>query len=51
VLSKVLDRFASKALSLPPAKRHPPRNIAQALQDADGGEREGKPLIDLTAFD
>jgi len=35
-------------LRLPSAKRHRPQNIADALRDADGARREGKPLLDLT---
>ena len=32
----------------PPAKRHRPQNVADALRDADGAPREGKPLLDLS---
>jgi hypothetical protein len=48
ILSRVLDRLASGALRLPPAKRHRPQNIADALRDADGTPREGKPLLDFS---
>ena len=48
ILSRVLDRLASGALRLPPAKRHRPQNIADALRDADGAPREGKPLLDFS---
>jgi hypothetical protein len=47
IFAKVLDRLASGALRLPPAKRHLPQNIADALRDADGTPREGKPRIVL----
>ena len=40
ILSRVLDRLASGALCLPPAKRHRPLNIADALRDADGAPRD-----------
>jgi hypothetical protein len=42
IFAKVLDRLASGALRLPPAKRHRPQNIADALHDTDGAPREGK---------
>jgi hypothetical protein len=48
IFAKVLDRLASGALRLPPAKRHRAQNIADALRDADGAPREGKPLLDLS---
>jgi len=35
IFAKVLDRLASGAQRLPPAKRHRPQNIADALRDAD----------------
>ncbi len=50
VFVKVLDRLASGALRLPPAKRHRAQNIADALRDADGAPREGKPLLDLSSW-
>src|SRR5262249_50994313 len=50
IFAKVLDRLASGALRLPPAKRHRPQNIADALRDADGAPREGKPLLDLSSW-
>jgi NADPH2:quinone reductase len=50
IFAKVLDRLASGALRLPPAKRHRPRNIADSLRDADGAPREGKPLLDLGSW-
>jgi NADPH:quinone reductase-like Zn-dependent oxidoreductase len=50
IFAKVLDRLASGALGLPPAKRHRPQNIADALRDADGAPREGKPLLDLSSW-
>jgi len=50
ILSRVLDRLASGALRLPPAKRHRPQNIADALRDADGAPREGKPLLDFSEW-
>jgi len=50
IFAKVLDRLASGALRLPPAKRHRPQNIADALRDADGAPREGKPLLDLGSW-
>jgi len=50
VFVKVLDRLASGALRLPPAKRYRPQNIADALRDADGSPREGKPLLDLGSW-
>jgi hypothetical protein len=31
-------------------KRHRPENIADALRDADGAKREGKPLLDLSSW-
>ena len=50
IFAKVLDRLASGALRLPRAKRHRPQNIADALRDADGAPREGKPLLDLSSW-
>src|SRR5258706_14961269 len=50
VFVKVLDRLASGALRLPPAKRHRAQNIADAPRDADGAPRQGKPLLDLGSF-
>jgi hypothetical protein len=50
IFAKVLDRLASGALGLPPAKRHRPQNIADALRDADEAPREGKPLLDLSSW-
>jgi len=50
IFAKVLDRLASGALRLPPTKRHRPQNIADALRDADGAPREGKPLLDLSSW-
>jgi NADPH2:quinone reductase len=50
ILATVLDRLASGALRLPMAKRHRPENIADALRDADGAPREGKPLLDLSGW-
>jgi NADPH2:quinone reductase len=50
IFAKVLDRLASGVLRLPPVKRHRPQNIADALRDADGTKREGKPLLDLTSW-
>ena len=47
---RFLDGLASGALRLPPAKRHRPQNIADALRDADGAPREGKPLLDLSSW-
>jgi hypothetical protein len=51
IFTRVLDRLASGALRLPPAKRHRPQNMTDALRDADGAPREGKPLLDLGMFD
>jgi hypothetical protein len=48
IVSRVLDRLASGALRLPPAKRHRPQNIADALRDADGAPRKGKSLLDFS---
>jgi hypothetical protein len=42
---RVLDRLASAALRPSPAIRHRPQNIADALRDADGAPRDGKPLL------
>ena len=50
IFARVLDRLASGALRLPPAKRHRPEKIADALRDADGGPRQGKPLLDLSSW-
>jgi len=50
IFAKVLDRLTSGALRLPPAKRHLPQNITDALRDADGAPREGKPLLDLSGW-
>jgi NADPH:quinone reductase-like Zn-dependent oxidoreductase len=50
ILSRVLVRLASGALRLPPAKRHRPENIADALRGADGAPREGKPLLDFSEW-
>ena len=50
IFAKVLDRLASGALRLLPAKRHRPQNIADALRAADGAPREGKPLLDLSSW-
>jgi len=50
IFARVLDRLASGVLRLPPAKRHRPQNIADALRDADGAPREGKPLLDLSSW-
>src|SRR5437879_3074205 len=50
ILSRLLDRLASGALRLPPVKRHPPQNIADAVREADGAPREGKPLLDLSSW-
>src|SRR3989454_6406743 len=50
IFATVLDRLASGALRLPPAKRHRPQNIADALRDADGAPREGKPFLDLSSW-
>jgi NADPH2:quinone reductase len=50
VLVKVLERLASGALRLPQAKRHRPQNVADALRDADGAPREGKPLLDIESW-
>jgi len=48
ILSRVLDRLASGTLRLSPAKRHRPQNIGDALREADGAPREGKPLLDFS---
>jgi hypothetical protein len=50
IFAKILARLASGALRLPPARRHRPQNIADALRDADGAPREGKPLLDLSSW-
>src|SRR6266446_5845998 len=50
IFAKVLDRLASGALRLPPAKRYRPQKIADALRDADGTPREGKLLLDLSSW-
>jgi NADPH2:quinone reductase len=50
VLSTILDRLACRELRLPPAKQHLPEKIADALLDADGTGRGGKPLLSLQAF-
>src|SRR5260370_12109942 len=50
ISAEVLDRLASGALRLPPAKRYRPQNIADALRDADGAPPEGKPLLDLGSW-
>ena len=50
IFATVLDHLASGALRLPPAKRHRPQNITDALRDADGAQREGKPLLDLSSW-
>ena len=47
IFAKVIDRLASGSLRLPPAKRYRPQHIADALRDADGAPRQGKPLLDL----
>src|SRR2546425_11910692 len=46
IFAKGLDRLASGALRLPPAKRHRPQNLSGALRGPDGGPREGKALPD-----
>jgi len=50
IFAEVLDRLASGALRLPPAKRYRPEKIADALRDADATRREGKPLVDLGSW-
>jgi NADPH2:quinone reductase len=50
IFANILDRLASGALRLPPAKRYRPQNIADALRDADGTPREAKPLLDLSSW-
>lgn len=50
ICATVLDRLASGALCLPPAKRHRPKNITDALRDADGALRKSKPLLDLSSW-
>ena len=50
VFVKVLDRLTSPAGSCVPRKRHRAQNIADALRDADGAPREGKPLLDLSSW-
>jgi len=50
VFVKVLDRLASGCACVSRRrKRHRAQNIADALRDADGAPREGKPLLDLAA--
>jgi len=48
IVSRVLDRLASGALRLPPARRHRPQNVAAALRDVDRTPRQGKPLLDFS---
>jgi hypothetical protein len=50
IFARVLDRLASGMLRLPPAKRHRPQNIEDALRDADGAPHEGKPLLDFNSW-
>jgi NADPH:quinone reductase-like Zn-dependent oxidoreductase len=47
VLRNVLDRLASGAIRLPPARRFSAAQIGDALRDAEASGRDGKPLLDF----
>ena len=47
VLRNVLDRLASGAIRLPPARRYSTVQINEALRDAEASARDGKPLLDF----
>jgi NADPH:quinone reductase-like Zn-dependent oxidoreductase len=47
VLRNVLDRLASGAIRLPPARRYSTAQISAALRDAELSGRDGKPLLDF----
>jgi NADPH:quinone reductase-like Zn-dependent oxidoreductase len=48
VLRNVLERLASGAICLPPARRFSPAQLRGALLDAEASGRNGKPLLDFT---
>lgn len=47
VLRNVLDRLASGALRLPPARRYSAAQIGDALRDAEASARDRKPILDF----